>query len=69
MLLTVVSTEAEAARRALGEHWDADLEESLKVHTSTVVDFDSDETTCPACLSVFSTENKRCPECGLNFGG
>jgi hypothetical protein len=33
-----------------------------------VVDFDADETTCPACLTVFTTDVPMCPECGLRFG-
>ena len=52
----------------LQAHWDLDVEEGLREQVNQVVDFDGDETTCPACLTVFSTEKKRCPECDLNFG-
>ena len=36
----------------------------------TVADLDAEETTCPACQTVFPTAGvTRCPECDLNFGG
>ena len=53
----------------LQDHWDQDLEEDVRGHANTVVDFDQEETTCPACQTVFKTDSTRCPECGLNFGG
>lgn len=33
------------------------------------VDFDAEETACPACGTQFTTAGTtRCPDCGLNFG-
>ena len=68
MLLAVASEQVEDARAVLQKHWDQDLEESARKHANTVADFDADETTCPACQTVFKTDETRCPECGLNFG-
>ena len=34
---------------------------------NTVYDTSLAEATCPACQTVFSTERKECPDCGLIF--
>lgn len=58
------------ARAAIEIHWNAELADDERAAAETVVDFDAEETTCPACGTSFPTsKTDRCPECGLNFGG
>jgi predicted amidophosphoribosyltransferase len=47
---------------------DRGLTEAERAAADTVVDFDADETTCPACQTPFRPPAARCPECGLHFG-
>ena len=50
--------------------WAEGLSEEEARAAEMVVDFDAEETTCPACMTTFKTTGTtRCPECGLNFGG
>ena len=70
-LLLVTPPDALAnARAAIETHWNSELADDERVAVETVVDFDAEETTCPACGTAFPTSGaERCPECGLNFGG
>lgn len=50
------------------DQWKAGLSEEEAATTELVVDFDAEETTCPACLTTFRPEVFTCPGCGLRFG-
>ncbi len=59
----------------LREVWHSDFEDLVQTvegHIEStpeqVVDLAADETTCPACGTVFSGKSAECPECGLFFG-
>lgn len=54
--------------RLIQEHEDRGLTEQELAAARSVVDFDADEATCPACGTAFPTSTTRCPECDLNFG-
>ena len=62
------------ARTVLQLFHDQGLSEAERTAASLVVDFDAEETTCPACLSTFApkaedgAERDRCPDCGLFLG-
>ena len=50
------------------------LSETELAAANLIVDFDAEETTCPACLTSFApkaedgSERDRCPDCGLFLG-
>jgi predicted amidophosphoribosyltransferase len=50
------------------DHWGRQLTPEERVVAEMVVDFDAEETTCPACLTPFQPPTRRCPSCGLSFG-
>lgn len=50
------------------DQWKAGLSEEEAAATELVVDFDAEETTCPACLTTFRPDVFTCPGCGLRFG-
>ena len=52
----------------LDEHWTSGLTPVELASAEMVVDFDAEETTCPACLSPFAPTVLECPSCGLRFG-
>lgn len=68
MWLAVAGPDLPAARAALDEHWARDLDPRERAASELVVDFDAEETTCPACLTSFAPTDPRCPSCGLRFG-
>jgi rubrerythrin len=70
-MLAVASGDAERAQGVLREFHNRGLSEAERAAADLVVDFDADETTCPACLTTFATANAadgKCPACGLRFG-
>ncbi len=46
---------------------DQGLSEAELDAANLIVDFDAEETTCPACLASFAPKaaGDRCPDCGL----
>lgn len=68
MVLAVASPDTEAAVDAVERHMTGDLDPEARARAARAVDFDAEETECPACGSRFATDQRRCPDCGLNFG-
>lgn len=52
----------------LQDQWQTGLSPEEVAATEMVVDFDAEETTCPACMTSFKPESLSCPGCGLRFG-
>lgn len=70
MALVVASADVSGALTAIENHVGKDLDPDARARAERPVDFDADETECPACGTKFGTKGeKRCPDCGLNFGG
>ena len=53
--LAVASPDVDRARRVLQERDAAELTDDERRIAETVVDFDAEETVCPACESRFAT--------------
>lgn len=58
---------AESAE-VIQSRWAEGLTPEQAAATDLVVDFDAEETTCPACLTTFKPDAPMCPGCGLRFG-
>ncbi len=57
------------AKRVLKELSERGMTDQDRDAMETVVDFDADETTCPACGHAFPPAGvSACPDCGLSFG-
>ncbi|HED65885.1 MAG TPA: hypothetical protein ENJ09_10065 [Planctomycetes bacterium] len=67
-MLAVASEEAEAAQRAIDEHWKSGLDEQARAAADASIDLDAEVWNCPACTAAFPRGSARCPECGLRFG-
>ena len=70
-LLAVAASQIERAKVVLQEFHDTGLTNAERAAADLVVDFEAEETTCPACLTTFSTAGAgdgRCPDCGLFLG-
>ena len=52
----------------LEERWRDLLEGEQGTSADIVLDFSSEEMTCPACLTTFPTGPEECPSCGLFLG-
>ena len=48
--------------------WQQGLSPEEIAATEMVVDFDAEQTTCPACMTTFKPDAPMCPGCGLRFG-
>ncbi len=48
--------------------WKSGLTEEEQAACDMVIDFDAEETTCPACMTTFKPDVPMCPGCGLRFG-
>ena len=70
-MLVVTSDDVPRALEVFEADWrsvmDADQLEAANKAQEVVLDPDAAETTCPACLTTFSTGPKDCPECGLGL--
>lgn len=70
--LVVAREEATAAMAVFDADWRRGLSDeqvaALEAATAIVIDPDSAETTCPACLTTFATGPADCPDCGLAIG-
>lgn len=70
MALVVASADVSGALTAIENHVGKDLDPDVRARAERAVDFDADETECPACGTKFAAKVvTRCPDCGLNFGG
>lgn len=68
--LAVASEEAERALIVHQQHLDHMVRREGLPLVDAAVDFDAEESACPACGTAFKTAGTtRCPDCGLNFGG
>ena len=67
-MLAVASDHAEQARVVMREYHDQGLTAAERAQGDIVVDFESEEMTCPACLTIFATGPTHCPDCGLFLG-
>ena len=56
------------ARTVLSEFHNNGLTPAQRAAADLVVDFDAEETTCPACMTTFRPDAPMCPGCGLRFG-
>lgn len=68
MWLAVASQDAAASIECIRAHQLAGIDEVGRQAADAVVDFDADESACPACGAGFATAGvTHCPECGLRF--
>ena len=72
LYLVVARENAAAAFAVFEQDWKRGLTEeqlaALEAAASIVVDPDSGQITCPACLTTFETGPVDCPDCGLAIG-
>lgn len=72
MWLAVASTDVPASFTALSDDWKSALDPAqqaaAEAASNIVIDPDAPETTCPACLTTFTTGPQECPDCGLCIG-
>ena len=66
--LAVAKEQAEEAASLLDADWRSELSDEAQAAAATVIDFDAEEMTCPACLTKFATGPEECPDCGLFLG-
>lgn len=66
--LAVASQDVDRALVTLEAKWRDLLEDGQGESADIVLDFSSDEMTCPACLTTFATGPDECPDCGLYIG-
>lgn len=70
--LVVATENAAAARVVFDSDWKrgmtAEQIAALEAAAAIAVDTNSDEITCPACLTSFPDGPTECPECGLSIG-
>ncbi|MDP6739255.1 MAG: hypothetical protein QF404_04490 [Planctomycetota bacterium] len=67
-MLAVASDDAPAAISALRVQADSELDEAGRRSSSTVIDLEAEENTCPGCFGTIQQGATRCPECGLRVG-
>lgn len=72
MTLVVAREDAAAAFEVFDAEWKRGLSAeqiaALEAAAHIVIDPESPETTCPACLTTFETGPAACPDCGLSIG-
>jgi hypothetical protein len=72
LYLVVARADAAAAFAFFESEWKRGLTEeqiaALEASASVVLDPDSADTTCPACLHTFAMGPLECPDCGLAIG-
>jgi hypothetical protein len=72
LYLVVAKEHAAAAFSVFDSDWKRGLTDeqaaALEAASAIVLDPDSPETTCPACLTTFATGPAACPDCGLGLG-
>ncbi|MEM7201405.1 MAG: hypothetical protein AAF628_14135 [Planctomycetota bacterium] len=68
MWLAVAGHQRDAALQMLDQRWLDGLDDAGRQAAQTVVDLEAEQTTCPACQTVFQPTEPRCPDCGLAFG-
>jgi hypothetical protein len=70
--LAVAGHNVEQCREIFELDWrsglDPDQLAAADAASRIVIDPESPETTCPACLTTFATGPTTCPECGLTIG-
>lgn len=67
--LAVASDESERAIALHQRHLDLMVRREGLPLVDAGVDFDAEDSACPACGTAFKTAGTtRCPDCGLNFG-
>ena len=66
--LAVASHDTQKALQVLEAQWRDLLEDGQDESADIVLDFSSDQMTCPACLTAFATGPEECPDCGLYIG-
>ena len=66
--LAVASQDVPTVMQLLEDRWRGLLEDNQEASADIVLDFSSDEMTCPACLTTFPTGPDECPSCGLFLG-
>ena len=67
-MLAVASEDVSAATSALRAKANAELDELGRRSSSTVIDLEAEENTCPGCFGKIQQGATRCPECGLRIG-
>jgi len=55
--------------QAIEENWIEQLPEEARACARVTNDFDSQNRTCPACLTEFAAGPTHCPSCRLFIGG
>ena len=72
MFLVVSRDDAAQAFSVFDSDWKRGLTAeqiaALEAASELVIDPESPETTCPACLTTFATGPVACPDCGLSLG-
>jgi|PlaIllAssembly_1097288.scaffolds.fasta_scaffold1796242_1 hypothetical protein len=72
LYLVVARADAESAFAVFDSDWRRGLTDeqvaALEASHAVVIDPDAPETTCPACLTTFTTGPAECPDCGLAIG-
>ncbi len=66
--LAVASENLADGIELMQDSWKSNLSPEEIASTEMVVDFDAEQTTCPACMTIFRPETPMCPGCGLRFG-
>jgi len=72
LYLVVARDDRDGAFAVFDAEWKRGLSEeqiaALEAASGIVIDPESPETTCPACLATFATGPGECPDCGLALG-
>lgn len=68
MALAVASTQVQAAMAQREAWFNQGLTPAQIAQANIVVDHSAAQNTCPACLHVFETGPRHCPDCGLFLG-
>jgi len=66
--LAVASFDLADSAEVIQDQWKEGLSPEEAAAAEMVVDFDAEETTCPACMTTFKPDIPMCPGCGLRFG-
>ncbi len=66
--LAVASEDLADSAELLQDNWKTGLSPEEVAAAEMVVDFDAEQTTCPACMTIFTPDAPMCPGCGLRFG-
>jgi hypothetical protein len=67
-MLAVASDDVPLAISALRAQADSELDEAGRRSSSTVIDLEAEENTCPGCFGTIQRGATRCTECGLRVG-